>query len=77
MPTVTCRRCNQEKESLPRPPFRGNLGQKIHETVCKSCWTEWQGEQTKIINENRLSLGNPSSQQVLDRAMKAFLKLDE
>ena len=75
MPTVTCRRCTLVKESLDKPPFRGAMGQKIFEHVCKDCWTEWQGMQTKIINEYRLSLGDPRGQEMLDQQLKIFLNL--
>jgi Fe-S cluster biosynthesis and repair protein YggX len=75
MTAVTCRRCNLEKESLEKPPFRGTLGQKIFESVCKDCWAEWQAMQTKIINEYRLSLGDPRGQEVLDQQLRLFLNL--
>ena len=76
MPTLTCRRCGQDSEALPQPPFRGALGQKIHESICATCWGLWQGEQTKVINELRLSLGDPKAHEVLDRAMKGYLNLN-
>lgn len=74
---VTCRRCAQTAEPMPRPPFGGALGQTIHETVCNDCWRAWVGEQTKIINEMRLSLGDPKAREILDRQMRLFLKLEE
>ena len=75
MPTLTCRRCGLEKESLERPPFRGTLGQKIYESACPDCWAEWHAMQTKIINENRLSLRDPRGQEMLDQQLKLFLNL--
>ena len=51
---------------MPRPPFSGALGQTIHETVCNECWRAWVGEQTKIINEMRLKLGDPKAREILD-----------
>jgi len=77
MPTLTCRRCTQVKESMEKAPFRGALGQKIHESVCRDCWAEWHGTQTKIINEYRLSLGDPRGQEMLDQQMKLFLNLND
>jgi len=62
---------------MDAPPFRGTLGGRIHANVCADCWAEWQGMQTKIINEYRLSLGNPKSQEMLDREMKTFLTLPD
>ena len=75
MATITCIRCTQSKDQMAKPPFGGKLGQTIHEKVCGACWTEWQAMQTKIINEYRLSLGDPKAQQMLDEQMKTFLNL--
>ncbi len=62
---------------MEKPPFRGALGQTIHESVCKDCWTEWIAMQTKIINEYRLSLGDPHGLRMLDQQMRTFLNLGE
>ncbi len=75
MPALTCRRCGQQREGLDQPPFRGKLGLAIHESVCRPCWIEWEAAQTKIINEARLSLGNPRHQEYLDSQLRAFLNL--
>ena len=77
MAAITCTRCSQSKEPMDRPPFRGPLGQRIHEMICGACWAEWQGMQTRIINEHRLSMGDPHAQQMLDEQMKKFLNLGE
>lgn len=62
---------------MAKAPFRGALGQTIHQTVCGECWAEWHATQTKIINEYRLSLGDPRGQQLLDQQMRIFLNLVE
>ena len=77
MPTLTCRRCSLEKESLEKVPFKGALGQRIYENICRDCWAEWHGMQTKIINEYRLSLGDPKGQEMLDQQLRIFLNLPE
>ena len=75
MATITCSRCKETKDAMGKPPFGGKLGLSIQEKVCGVCWAEWQAMQTKIINEYRLSMGDPRSQQMLDDQMKAFLNL--
>ncbi|HEY3174196.1 MAG TPA: oxidative damage protection protein [Candidatus Polarisedimenticolia bacterium] len=77
MAVITCARCAQEKETMGKPPFPGSTGRKIHERVCGTCWGEWQGMQTKIINEYRLSMSDPKSQEMLDSQMKTFLSLGD
>jgi Fe-S cluster biosynthesis and repair protein YggX len=74
---MTCSRCQQAKDPMDKPPFRGTMGQTIQQNVCHDCWTEWIAMQTKIINEYRLSLGDPRGQQLLDQQMRVFLNLGE
>ena len=62
---------------MAKAPFRGALGQTIHESVCGDCWTEWIAMQTKIINEYRLSLGDPHGQRLLDQQLRVFFNLGE
>lgn len=74
-PDMTCSRCEKNGEPLEKPPFRGTLGETILARVCRQCWADWQAEQTKLINENRLSMGDPRAQAVLDSRMKEFLRI--
>jgi len=62
---------------LPRPPFRNRLGQLIQENVSAESWREWIGMGTKVINELRLPLHDPSAQRVYDQHMIDFLNLRE
>jgi Fe-S cluster biosynthesis and repair protein YggX len=76
MPPLTCRRCSLEKNGLDSPPFNDELGRLLHAGVCADCWKEWQEAQIKLINEHRLSLGNPKSQEFLMGELKSFFGLD-
>ncbi len=72
----SCARCGRPDQKLPKPPFRGELGQKVFDHVCQSCWREWIGMGTKVINELGLVMANPHSQDVYDQHMIEFLQLD-
>jgi Fe-S cluster biosynthesis and repair protein YggX len=61
---------------LAKPPFRGELGERIHASVCAGCWGAWIEEQKREMNEHRLSMGNPEHQERLLALMKGFLVLD-
>lgn len=51
METIQCVRCARENvEPLGRPPFRNELGERIHAQVCRECWSEWLEHQTLLIN---------------------------
>lgn len=70
-----CRRCGAGEE-MAHPPMRGPLGEEIRNAICGACWREWIGMGTKLINELRLDLREPSAQDVYDRHMKDFLGLN-
>jgi Fe-S cluster biosynthesis and repair protein YggX len=53
---VNCIKLGREAEGLERPPYPGELGQRIFEKVSKDAWNQWIRMQTMIINENRLNL---------------------
>lgn len=72
-----CSRCGRPDHRLPKPPFKGDLGQRIHRQVCEGCWREWIPMGTKVINELGLSLADPRAQQAYDEYMVEFLQLQE
>ena len=52
--TVHCVKLGREAEGLDRPPYPGELGQRIFENVSKEAWKQWLAHQTMLINEYRL-----------------------
>lgn len=74
--SFVCRRCGGAGPQLEKAPFRGELGDTIAATVCGSCWSQWVGQGTKVINELRLPMYDPKAQEIYDRHMKEFLLLD-
>jgi len=62
---------------LPRPPIKGEIGRRIHETVCAECWNDWlRNYSIKVINELRLDLSTERGQEEYDRYMREFLGLE-
>ncbi len=72
---VLCTRCNRIGKKLPKAPMRNALGQQIFEKVCATCWREWIGMGTKVINELRLPLSDPQANKIYDQHMVEFLNL--
>jgi Fe-S cluster biosynthesis and repair protein YggX len=70
--TVECVRLKREAEGLDRPPYPGELGQRIYEQVSKEAWQEWLRFQTMLINEHRLSPVNPQARKFLEEQMEQF-----
>ncbi|MEO1128533.1 MAG: Fe(2+)-trafficking protein [Planctomycetota bacterium] len=72
-----CRKSGRPGHQLPRPPFRGPIGQWIHENISQSTWDEWIGQGTKVINELRLDLSRDEDCDTYDRYMHEFLEISD
>jgi len=71
--TVFCQKLQQELEGLAKPPYPGELGDKIYNNISKQAWSQWQSHQTMLINEYRLSLIEPKAREFLEQEMQSFL----
>ena len=72
---VLCSRCGQVAPKLPKPPFKNKQGELIYSKECASCWREWIGMGTKVINELRLPMNEPEAQRLFDKHMYEFLNI--
>lgn len=70
---VECVKLNKMAEGLERPPYPGELGQRVFDNISKEAWQLWLQQQTILINENRLSLADPKSRVFLEEQMVKFL----
>jgi|TARA_B110000977_G_scaffold3895_1_gene5386 Fe-S cluster biosynthesis and repair protein YggX len=69
---VHCVKLGKEAEGMDFPPYPGDLGKRIYESVSKEAWQMWLSQQTMLINENRLSLADSKSQQFLKEELEKF-----
>ena len=69
---VHCVKLGEEAEGMDFPPYPGDLGKRIYESVSKEAWQMWLSQQTMLINENRLSLADSKSQQFLKEELEKF-----
>ncbi len=69
---VNCIKLGKEAEGLDRPPYPGELGQRIFDNVSKEAWQMWLRHQTMLINENRLSPIDPRARKFLEEQMEKF-----
>jgi Fe-S cluster biosynthesis and repair protein YggX len=69
---VNCVKLNREAEGLDRPPYPGELGQRVFDNVSKEAWQEWLRHQTMLINENRISPVDPRARKFLEEQMEKF-----
>jgi len=71
--TVQCVVLEREAEALDAPPYPGELGQRIVESVSKEGWTQWLERLVLIINENQLSSADPENLDHIEQHMIGFL----
>jgi Fe-S cluster biosynthesis and repair protein YggX len=70
--TVQCVLLGREAEGLDRPPYPGELGQRLYEQVSKEAWRQWLGHQTMLINEYRLVVIEPEARKFLREQMEQY-----
>jgi len=69
---VQCIKLGHEAEGLDFPPFPGELGKRIFEQVSKSAWRGWLDQQTRLINEMRLSGTDPKARKYLAEQLEKY-----
>ncbi len=73
MANMTCTRCGKPGEQLAHPPLPSELGDRVYDSICQECWTEWLGQQTAIINHYGLNLRDPQAREFLTQQTEGFL----
>jgi len=61
---VNCVKLGREAEGLEKPPLKGEVGQKVFDSVSKDAWKMWLEHSKMMINEYRLDLTNPDHQKL-------------
>lgn len=74
---VQCKKYGKEMPGLAVPPYPGPKGQEIYESVSQEAWSEWQSQQTMLINEKQLSMMNPDDRKYLKAQMDKFLSNED
>jgi Fe-S cluster biosynthesis and repair protein YggX len=70
---IFCVKLQTQAEGLDYPPYPGELGQRIYQSISKLAWQQWVNQQTMLINEYRLSTIEPEAREFLKKAMEQFL----
>jgi len=69
---VNCILLGGERPGLDRPPYPGELGQRIFAQVSKEAWQQWVAHQTTLINEYRLVPIEPKDRKFLETEMEKY-----
>ena len=71
--TVQCLKLKKEAEGLDYPPYPGEMGTRIWQSISKEAWEEWMAIQTRLVNENRLNLADTRARKYLKEQMEKHL----
>ena len=74
---VYCQKLKKESDGLDYLPYPGELGQRIYGHISKEAWEIWMSYQTQLINEYRLNLAEPESQEFIQQEAERFLIEEE
>jgi Fe-S cluster biosynthesis and repair protein YggX len=73
MSEINCARCGRQGPQLARAPLRNELGERVHASICQTCWDQWLRYQTALINHNGLDVREKPARDFLAANMEAFL----
>ena len=68
--TVMCIKLKREAEGLDFPPYPGEIGKRIYQSVSKEAWKQWLEMQKMLVNENRLNLADKKARDYLLEQME-------
>lgn len=71
-----CRRSGKPGSRMPRPPFKGPIGEWIGANISRETFDQWIAQGTKVINELRLDMSRDEDAAQYDRYMEEFLGID-
>ena len=72
---LECSRCGKKGEppEARRIVLPADEKQRVLQSICASCWTQWESLEIKIINEYRLNFADPEHRAKLQQACTEFL----
>ena len=70
---VQCAFLGKEAEGLDKPPYPGELGQRIYSQISREAWQQWLERSVMIINEYQLNSADPANQDLIEKHMQGFL----
>lgn len=69
---VFCQKFQKEMPGLSKPPWPGELGQRIYENISIEAWKMWEERMKMILNEYRLMPWQKEAQDLVARHMEDF-----
>ncbi len=70
--TVKCVKLQRELPGLESPPWPGELGQRIFESVSVEAWDLWKEHAKMLLNEYRLTPWSKEGQKIIQDELEKF-----
>ena len=67
---IMCVKLKREAEGLDFPPYPGEMGRRVFESVSKEAWKNWLEQHKMLVNENRLNLADKKARDYLVQQME-------
>jgi Fe-S cluster biosynthesis and repair protein YggX len=74
---LTCSRCGNEGEQLPKAPISGELGQRVFDNICQNCWAEWKEMSMRIVNHYGLQPVDPDDRKKIYVFLREFFEFTD
>ncbi|HMO57247.1 MAG TPA: oxidative damage protection protein [Roseiflexaceae bacterium] len=69
---VACVKLGRRLPGLDAPPYPGELGQRIYDSISRQAWNMWMDQSVMLINHYGLSMADPQAQQFLVQQAEEF-----
>ena len=69
---VHCAKLDADLPALDKPPFPGEMGERIYNSVSKFAYDMWPQQATLLINHYGLNMADPQAQEFLMGEMERF-----
>ena len=70
---VHCISLDRAPDGLEKPPYPGQIGQRIYDCVSPEAWQQWLERSVMIINEYQLSSADLANQELIVKHLPGFL----
>jgi Fe-S cluster biosynthesis and repair protein YggX len=70
---VHCILLGRDVDGLEKPPYPGQIGQRIYDCVSREAWQQWLERSVMIINEYQLNSADLANQELIAKHLLGFL----
>jgi len=70
---IQCRVLKRSAPGLDRPPYPGELGQRIYQEISRDAWLQWLDQLSVLMNDHHLNTADPAALNDIEGMMQAYL----